>query len=166
MNRLRHLLTQLARGRWISYLGLLVLALRLLLPTGLMLDTGTARENSGLVICSGHGPLVLPAAFADRTAGFTPEPNAISDPYRAATLPGGAHVMPRLPDPGHAGSTASNEVCPFSAAFVFALTALTFILVFCHFAAPAVARYPRQTFVLILRLFRTSHSARAPPLFA
>jgi hypothetical protein len=49
---------------------------------------------------------------------------------------------------------------------VLALTAIAIILAFCHFAALIVARYRRQTFIFIQRLFRSSHSARAPPLFA
>ncbi|WP_027780053.1 DUF2946 family protein [Paraburkholderia caledonica] len=166
MTRLRHLQAQHSVGRWISYLVLLALALRLLLPTGLMLDTSTEGDNPGLVICSGHGPLVLPAAFVDSNADFTPDSQATSTFKRAASLSSGAHSTPASPDPAHTGNTASNEICPFSAAFVLALTAIAIILAFCHFAALIVARYRRQTFIFIQRLFRSSHSARAPPLFA
>jgi hypothetical protein len=118
-----------------------------------------------MLICSGHGPLVLPTTPVNGTPIFAPDAQTITVFKRAVLLSGGAHGTLVSPDPAHSGNTASNELCPFSAAFVNALTAIAVILVFCNFATLIVPRYQRQTSLFIQRLFRSSHSARAPPLF-
>ncbi|NML32579.1 hypothetical protein [Paraburkholderia antibiotica] len=168
MNVLRRPRTQHAIGRRISHLILLVLALRLLLPTGLMLDMSTEGKRMGgpLVICSGHGPLVIPSLIGTSTPGFSIDGEVADTSESASALSGEMHTASTGTNPERSGGVTSNEICPFSAAFMKALIAFAVLLFFCHFSTRVVARYRRQSFGFLQQFFRTSHSPRGPPRFA
>jgi hypothetical protein len=170
MNLLRRCRTLHATSPWITHLILLVLALRLLFPTGLMLDMSAEGDVAGiggtLVICSGHGALVIPNLVSGTAQDLSIEGKVI-DSFEHTALPrDDGHAALPGSDTNHAGNAASNEICPFSAAFVNALVAFAIVLVFCHFFTLSVAHYWRQRFSFIQRFFRCAHSPRGPPQFA
>lgn len=110
MNRLRHLLAQRANHPVLSALILCVLAFRLILPAGLMLDTSTDSGAAGLAICSGHGPLDLSSAAAQATDDLS-------------------RALAQSPDQHHARANAHGELCPFSASLASAITLAVLVAV-------------------------------------
>ncbi|AJY63729.1 hypothetical protein EFP20_10015 [Burkholderia glumae] len=153
MSRLRPLLARRANHPLLSALMLCVLAFRLILPTGLMLDTSAGGGWPGLVICTGHGPLEATGAAAQAAAAL--EQALAATPGRAGAL-----------DAPHAGLMQGGELCPFSAAFAIAIP----------FAVLACLRWTRLTIVgrraapRMTRPRRPPHharpGARAPPDYA
>ncbi|GAB7539232.1 DUF2946 family protein [Burkholderia sp. 22PA0099] len=146
MNRLRHLLAQRANHPLLSALILCVLAFRLILPAGLMLDTSADSGAAGLAICSGHGPLDLTSAATQ----------AADDLSRALT---------QSPDSHHARGSAHGELCPFSASLASAITLAVLVAVLwnglgvvARRAAPRIVRFRPPP-------AHARPGARAPPRF-
>ncbi|MEK6350063.1 MAG: DUF2946 family protein [Burkholderia sp.] len=156
MNRLRHLLARRANHPVLSALILCVLAFRLILPAGLMLDTSTGDGAAGLAICSGHGPLDLTSASLTSTS-LTPAAAQAADAL--------ARALSQSPDPHHARGNAHGELCPFSASLASAITLAVLVAVLwsglgvvARRAAPRIVRFrPHPA--------HARPGARAPPRF-
>lgn len=90
-----------ARKPWLAVLLLAALGSRLLIPTGFMPGPG------GIVLCTGHGPMIvhLPADMAGMDTSATDMPGMGGSQHA-----GTAGHVPHAPD------HESSEVCPFAAA--------------------------------------------------
>lgn len=153
MNRLRPNRVRDESARWTLYVLFALFVLRLLIPTGLMLDASAGADSFGLVMCSGHGPL-------DLSALTSANGTSADDAFKAAAGSDDAHRGTPSAD------SASSEVCPFSAVGLLAFTTAAILLVFCHFATVVTSWRVRFAVVTIKRLFSAPQGARAPPAFA
>jgi hypothetical protein len=147
MNELRHFLSRgTLTARCLFFVVFAVLMSRALLSSVVMLDADAPVGSFGLVICSGHGPMF---------------PNAIdkSSPVAMQMDSGMMMDMPGMAMPSTSDKTSqqhgamdeqpdSNSLCPFSAAFLTAITVTAFvslilflIVVTLSWAPPAIASF-------------------------
>ncbi|WP_109481306.1 hypothetical protein [Paraburkholderia sp. C35] len=165
MNRLRRLRTHHSVGRWLLHALLLLFAVRLLVPGGVMLDDATSDGDFGLVLCTGHGPLVISTVVDQPELAVTRQS---LDPHPHAASPAfDGHSAFQLADaPHHQGTgSASGDLCPFAGALTIALIAIAALIV-----AHRVDLRERGPSAARTRIFSrpraAAHTPRAPPALA
>ncbi|WP_414448059.1 DUF2946 family protein [Burkholderia sp. 22PA0099] len=163
MNALRHfLLRSGVATRLLWGLILAVLLSRALLSGAVMLAPD-GPDAGAVVLCSGHGPLVLGASALTADFGAQASITPANDAFALVSL---------LPHHGHddSGSQQNNtnggDLCPFSGALLTALTA-SLLLVLLFPAAVARQSWPRPVARAVGRLtIGDRPPSRAPPSFS
>ncbi|MBN3728929.1 DUF2946 family protein [Burkholderia sp. Ac-20379] len=163
MNALRHfLLRSGVATRLLWGLILAVLLSRALLSGAVMLAPD-GPDAGAVVLCSGHGPLVLGASALTADFGAQAPITPANDAFALASL---------LPHHDRDGSgsqqngASGGDICPFSGALLTALAA-SLLLVLLFPAAVAPPSWPRPVVRTAVRL-TIGHRppSRAPPSFA
>jgi hypothetical protein len=173
MNRIRHhFLRHGFAGRSAMMIVFAVLLFRALLSSAVMFDPDAPANSFGLVLCSGHGPLMLhdeapgtgPDAMLSGMSGMMAMPDH--------ALPGNAAGIMHTPTHSHShadGSTADgddNSICPFSAVFLSAIcTLLVLPILFGLVTSPRVW-VTRTLRAPVKRLSCRPPPSHAPPRFA
>lgn len=163
MNALRHfLLRSGVATRLLWGLILAVLLSRALLSGAVMLDPD-GPDAGAVVLCSGHGPLVLGAAALTADFGVQAPITPANDASALASL------LPHRDRDGSGGQqngTNGGDLCPFSGALLTALAA-SLLLVLLFPAAAARTSWPRPVARAAVRLtIGDRPPSRAPPLFS
>jgi len=156
MNRLRHTRRRGALSCWILRLLLLVFAFRLLLPSGLMPGAIAPAQGFGLVLCSGHGELVLPET--DRSVLVLEHVGSaavdVHDSDLQASFDSGWPPQHSSPD----------AICPYAAVFAHAILPAVLLLLAGFYLSRPAAPVVRRRSILRDRLSYARPLARAPPL--
>ncbi len=168
MNALRHFLRRGGVATHVLWgLILVVLLARALISSAVMLDPD-APDAGTVVLCSGHGPLVLGTAApgaADFAAGapITPANDAFA---LVDALTHHAGHGDASHSSGSSGTSGGGELCPFGAALFTALAA-SLLLVLLFPAAFARQDWPRRVVCAALRqTIGDRPPSRAPPRLA
>ncbi|ALK33234.1 hypothetical protein [Burkholderia plantarii] len=164
MNALRHfLLRNGVATRLLWGLILAVLLSRALISGAVMLDPDSPGAG-GLVLCSGHGPLVIGAAGVsasfDEQSPITPANDAMA---LASLL---SHHGHDASSGGSTSSGSSGDLCPFGAALFVAL-GMSLLLVVLFPVAAARRVWARAAACVAARSpSGVRPPSRAPPCFA
>ncbi|MEK6350062.1 MAG: DUF2946 family protein [Burkholderia sp.] len=162
MNALRHfLLRSGVATRLLWGLILAVLLSRALLSGAVMLDPDGPAAGA-VVLCSGHGPLVLGASALPADFGAQAPITPANDAFALARL---------LPHHDRDGSGSQQngsggDLCPFSGALLTALAASLLLVLLFPAAAATRQRWPRPVARTAVRLtIGDRPPSRAPPSF-
>ncbi|MBI0330073.1 DUF2946 family protein [Burkholderia plantarii] len=164
MNALRHfLLRNGVATRLLWGLILAVLLSRALISGAVMLDPDSPGAG-GVVLCSGHGPLVigttaLSTSF-DAQSQITPANDAMA---LASLLSHHGHDASRG---GSTSSGSSGDLCPFGAALFVALSTSLLLVMLFPVAAARRVRARAAVRVAVSSPSGVRPPSRAPPCFA
>ncbi|WP_246794062.1 hypothetical protein [Burkholderia perseverans] len=163
MNALRHfLLRNGVATRLLWGLILAVLLSRALISGAVMLDPDSPGAG-GVVLCSGHGPLVIGATLSARFDAQSPITPA-NDAMALASLL--SHHGHDASPGGSTSSGSSGDLCPFGAALFVALGTSLLLVVLFPVAAARRAWARAAVCVAARSPSGVRPPSRAPPRFA
>jgi uncharacterized protein involved in copper resistance len=149
-----------ARKPWLAALLLLALGSRLLIPAGFMPGPG------GLVLCAGHGPMLM--SMPSDMAGMDMSAMDMSGMDMSGMDMSGMDMSQHAGTPGQGGRAPDHEssgVCPFAAAATtMAALNVSSLSVHSPFFSTAIA-LPPQRFIPRGTIVPTQ-LPRGPPVFA
>jgi len=162
MNWLRRSRTHHSVGRWLLHALLLLCAVRLFVPAGVMLEDATSEGDFGLVLCTGHGPLVISVAVDDPGAGVSRK--SFERYAHTASRAFDEHFVFEGAQDRDARSN-SFDLCPFAGVLTIALVAIAVLIVARGFDLRARGPSAARTRIFS-RPCAAAHRPRAPPTLA
>ncbi|WP_027820601.1 hypothetical protein [Paraburkholderia bannensis] len=155
MNRLRNMRRRSALSCWVLRFFLLVLAFRLLLPSGLMPGAVAPEQGLTLVLCSGHGELVLPASATGAVSLASVEASvATVHDIDAHTASSSGWTLQH---------TSPDVMCAYSAVFAQVIQLAILLLLVSHLLSRPAAPLSRRREPLRVWFVHSRQLARAPP---
>jgi len=141
----------------------LLFAIRLLLPAGIMFGNAASDGDFGLVLCTGHGVAVAQLSIAQDGNSAVNGEHFFDRVVRAAALADVSDSSPLPARSDHRQSANPSDICPFNAVLTLAIAALAVLCVFRLCASQPEKPLAPRTHISHPQPFASAHGARAPP---